>query len=328
MQNRGDFSYHILFQGIILIGFFLLIFKLIVTGNIHYFIAPKMVPFAYFSVAVLFILGVIQIWRATSGKIEDVYCSCGFIHNQGNSFLRSLFVYTLFIFPVLTGLLFPNTVLDSSVAANRGIKYGSGLYTKPPEVQENMDTSLAEEYLQDPEKYMENLDKKVEEQGVDQNLGSSAGQESGLENNDVVIMTPEEMDQLAGELANSEKINVDEKRYLAIMDRLHSDPQSFIGKELEINGFVYREPDLEEDQFVVARFAVSCCVADASVYGMMAATPEASTLEVDQWVKATGVLETTQLDGWELPFLRITKIEKIEQPENPYVYEIYTQLSE
>ncbi len=38
------------------------------------------------------------------------------------------------------------------------------------------------------------LDKKVEEQGVDQNLGSSAGQESGLENNDVVIMTPEEME--------------------------------------------------------------------------------------------------------------------------------------
>ncbi|GIN69716.1 permease [Bacillus sp. J14TS2] len=326
MQKRRDFSYHILFQGVILIGFFLLIFKLIVTGNIHYFIAPKMVPFAYFSVTVLFILGVIQIWRGTSGKIEDVYCGCGFIHDQGGSFLRSLVVYTLFICPVLTGLVFPNTALDSSVAANRGIKYGSGLYTKPPEVKENTDTSLAEEYLKDPEAYMENLDKKIEEQGADQEIGSNDHVE--MENNNVVYMTTEEMDQLAAELENSDKITLDEKRYLAIMDLLHTDPQLFIGKEVELIGFVYKEPEFEEDQFVVARFAVSCCVADASVYGLIASITEAPSLDVDQWVKATGTLDTTKLDGWELPFLKITQLEKIEQPANPYVYEVYTQLTE
>ena len=48
-----DFSFHHLIRGIILIGFMLLLFKLLLTNNITLLIAPRMIRFIYFTVFVL-----------------------------------------------------------------------------------------------------------------------------------------------------------------------------------------------------------------------------------------------------------------------------------
>ncbi|MBW8348346.1 TIGR03943 family protein [Bacillus sp. IITD106] len=338
MQKERDYNFHVYLRGIILIGFFLLLFKLIVTGNIQSFIAPKMVPFSYFSIAVLLILGVIQIWRSGSKNKEELYCNCGFDHHQNGSPLQSILIYSIFLLPVLTGLLFPITTLDSSVAAKRGIKYGSGLYTQPPDMNtdNSSDLSLAEEYLDDPEGYMTDLDKRIESESKDGVEGSDLGNgnedgNGGLGTNtdgsDVRIMTTEDQEKLKNELLHSEKVVVDDDQYLAILNILHENPSLFIGKEIEIVGFVYKEPDFEKDQFVVARFGVSCCIADASVYGIISTIEKPDHIEEDQWVRASGTITTTTMNDWELPFLQITNIEKIDEPENPYVYEYYTPLS-
>jgi putative membrane protein len=39
---------------------------------------------------------------------------------------------------------------------------------------------------------------------------------------------------------------------------------SFNGQPADIIGFVYREPNFPENHFMVARFTIACCVADAS----------------------------------------------------------------
>lgn len=332
MQKERDYSFHVYLRGIILIGFFLLIFKLLVTGNIQNFIAPKMVPFSYFSIAVLFILGVIQIWRSGSKNKEELYCNCGFDHNQNGSPLQTVLIYSIFLLPVMTGLLFPVTTLDSSVAANRGIKYGSGLYTQPPD--SSIDISKAEEYLDDPEGYMKKLDERIEAEygdGVEgsndengTNIDGNGGLGTNPDGSDILILTTEDQKKLKDELLNRKKIIVDDKLYLPILNILHENPRLFNGKEVEIVGFIYKDPELEKNQIVVARFGVSCCVADASVYGIITALEEPSRIDEDQWVRVTGTLSTTTLNEWELPFLQITNLEKMDEPENPYVYEYYT----
>lgn len=332
MQKERDYSFHVYLRGIILIGFFLLIFKLIVTGNIQSFIAPKMLPFSYFSIAILFILGVLQIWRSISKNEEELYCNCGFDHNQNGSSFQSVIIYLIFLLPVMTGLLFPINTLDSSVAAKRGIKYGSGLYTQPPDLNadNSTDISNAEEYLKDPDGYMEKLDERIEAEYADDIEILNEDGETGLGTNpdgsDILILTSEDQEKLKGELLNSEKIVADDELYLAILNTLHENPRVFAGKEVEIIGFVYKDPDVEQDQFVVARFGMSCCVADASVYGIISGMDDSSTIKEDQWVRATGTLTTTTMNDWELPFLEITSIEKIDEPKNPYVYEYYTDM--
>ncbi|MBS4209493.1 TIGR03943 family protein [Bacillus sp. FJAT-50079] len=287
MNRELAYGLHLLLRGIILIGFFLLIFKLLITGDIHRFIAPKMISFQYFTITVFFILGFMQIWRSGSKRMEDLYCNCGFDHNQNGSFVQTLFIYLLFFLPVISGLLFPNTVLDSSVVAKRGIKYGSSVYAEQLADHDNL-----------------------------------AGEDQ--EN----VMMSDEEEKLKAEFLNHDKINVEEERYLEILDFLHDYPHVFLGKEVEIVGFVFKEPEFEDHQFVIARFVVACCVADASVYGLLSTIDHGQDVLTDEWVKVTGILSTTMVQGQELPYLKINQVEKVEQPENPYVYEMLKPLIE
>ncbi|WP_062107586.1 TIGR03943 family putative permease subunit [Bacillus niameyensis] len=191
--------------------------------------------------------------------------------------------------------------------------------------------------MNDPEGYMAKLDERVEagySDSVDEsNESGILADENSLGTNpdgsDILIMTSEDQEKLKNELLNSERIVVDDNRYLAILNILHEYPSLFVGKEIEIVGFAYKEPDFEDDQFVIARFGVSCCVADASVYGIISTMDEIGSIqyEEDQWIRVTGKLSTTIMNDWELPLLQVTNEEKINEPENPYVYEYYIPLS-
>ncbi len=184
---------------------------------------------------------------------------------------------------------------------------------------------------------MAKLDERVEagySDSVDEsNESGILADENSLGTNpdgsDILIMTSEDQEKLKNELLNSERIVVDDNRYLAILNILHEYPSLFVGKEIEIVGFAYKEPDFEDDQFVIARFGVSCCVADASVYGIISTMDEIGSIqyEEDQWIRVTGKLSTTIMNDWELPLLQVTNEEKINEPENPYVYEYYIPLS-
>ena len=58
--------------------------------------------------------------------------------------------------------------------------------------------------------------------------------------------------------------------YVPIINILSDNLSSMIGKTITTKGFVYREQNFFQDEIVIARFSVVCCVADASVYGIMA----------------------------------------------------------
>jgi uncharacterized membrane protein YcgQ (UPF0703/DUF1980 family) len=51
-----------------------------------------------------------------------------------------------------------------------------------------------------------------------------------------------------------DKIVVKPEIYLEVLSSIDLFKEPFIGKKIEISGFVYRENDLKENQFVVGRF--------------------------------------------------------------------------
>lgn len=311
MQKERDYSFHILLRGIILIGFFLLVFKLMLTGNIQNFIAPKMIPFSYFSIVVLLVLGVIQVWRSNSKNKVELYCNCGFDHNNNGSFFQSCFIYSLFILPILIGLWFPDIVLDSSIVAKRGVNYGSSLSTQASEL--NGETP----FPSDDFGVINNVNALIENNDV------SINNELQPYLNNEATVAYKNREELKNDLLSSSKIVVKDEYYLDILDIIANDLNSFIGKELDIVGFVYKEPDFNADQFVVARFAISCCVADSSVYGIVATTDISHPVVMDEWIRVRGIISRTNINDWDLPNLQITDIKRIDQPEDPYVYENY-----
>lgn len=100
----------------------------------------------------------------------------------------------------------------------------------------------------------------------------------------------------------------------------NADLTTYLGQPVNIIGFVYHDPRLPEGQFMVSRFAIVCCAADAFAVGLTVQWPEAADLEQDGWVKVKGTMQTTQLDG-ETQFLIAAKsVEAAELPDQPYLF--------
>jgi uncharacterized repeat protein (TIGR03943 family) len=111
-----------------------------------------------------------------------------------------------------------------------------------------------------------------------------------------------------------------------VLDWLHSfagapdAATAFAGEPANVVGFVFRDERFGEDRFMVTRFVVSCCVADANVAGMVVRWPGAAELEADQWVEVRGVLESGQFDGQTVPTLAAQSVTPVEVPQQPYLY--------
>ncbi len=92
----------------------------------------------------------------------------------------------------------------------------------------------------------------------------------------------------------------------------------FNGEQADVIGFVYREPAYDNDIFLVARFTISCCVADASAIGIPVRSAE--TIPDGAWVRIRGGFEAGQFAERDTPILIAQTVEMVEQPEHPYLY--------
>jgi putative membrane protein len=95
----------------------------------------------------------------------------------------------------------------------------------------------------------------------------------------------------------------------------------FNGQQADLIGFVYRDIQFEgKPLFMVARFTISCCVADASAIGIVVQSAQAAKLAQDSWVHVTGAFQVQELDGQKTPILVAKSIEQTSQPPQPYLY--------
>lgn len=96
------------------------------------------------------------------------------------------------------------------------------------------------------------------------------------------------------------------------------DPTVFNGQAVDVVGFVYHGANYPDDTFLVARFTISCCVADSLAIGLPVTWAE--PLPQDTWVRVRGQLATGTLLGEERAIVQPTSVEVIPQPEHPYLY--------
>lgn len=99
-----------------------------------------------------------------------------------------------------------------------------------------------------------------------------------------------------------------------------SHPSSPDGEAADITGFVYHDPRLETTQFMVSRFAIACCVADAMALGMVVDWPGAEGLPDNQWVRVRGTVYGLQMDGKTIPAIHASQVEAVPAPEQPYLF--------
>ena len=102
--------------------------------------------------------------------------------------------------------------------------------------------------------------------------------------------------------------------------RSSSDLNEFTSQPINVIGFVYRDARFfESDDFMIVRFTLSCCVADARAIGLIVENPEGDFSQ-DTWVQVTGHLEVRVIEGVETAVIVPEAITPVDEPEQPYLY--------
>ena len=97
-------------------------------------------------------------------------------------------------------------------------------------------------------------------------------------------------------------------------------PSEINGQPADVTGFVYQDIRLQPGQFMVARFSLACCVADASAIGMVVDWPEAKSLSINQWVRVRGTVKVGILDEKSVPMIEALSVEDVQAPAQPYLF--------
>ncbi|MCL4880211.1 MAG: TIGR03943 family protein [Anaerolineae bacterium] len=100
-----------------------------------------------------------------------------------------------------------------------------------------------------------------------------------------------------------------------------SDLREFEGQAVDVIGFVYKDAQLRgTDDFMVVRFTMSCCVADARPFGLVVDFPTGQEFSQDTWIQVKGHIEIRSIDGIDTPVILADSVEVTSQPEQPYLY--------
>jgi putative membrane protein len=97
-------------------------------------------------------------------------------------------------------------------------------------------------------------------------------------------------------------------------------PDMFQDKPIELTGFVYREPDYANDELVLARYRISCCIADATVIGIFAKGAEVQNYATDSWIDVKGSIQLRTENGIKSPYIHLESEHPTKAPKTPYIY--------
>jgi uncharacterized repeat protein (TIGR03943 family) len=87
------------------------------------------------------------------------------------------------------------------------------------------------------------------------------------------------------------------------------------GEQVSFTGFVTKQPGAPADEFVLTRFLVSCCVADALSVDVRVVGAPPGQFKADEWVRVSGEMYPL---GKEV-IVDSTGIEPVKRPQHPYL---------
>ena len=94
--------------------------------------------------------------------------------------------------------------------------------------------------------------------------------ESNLSNIDMKYLYEHEIDyDIIQEQNNKKEILIINEDNAMILDDIRVNSKNYIGRKLEIHGFVCKENYLNKNQFIIGRLVMNCCAADSKVIGIV-----------------------------------------------------------
>ncbi len=105
--------------------------------------------------------------------------------------------------------------------------------------------------------------------------------------------------------------------------QLYPEPDAYAGQAVKIQGFAVHPTQLPNQYFLLTRFTITCCAADAYPVSLPIKLRQGDrqSYKVDQWFEVEGVIISETLGkGNRQVVVDATSIRPINQPANPYSY--------
>ncbi|MGX7205536.1 TIGR03943 family putative permease subunit [Enterococcus pingfangensis] len=275
---------------LILSGYFELMMYLQVSGRLDQYINVhyRYLIFLTMFLSLLFALVQLKIW--TEGETHKEKTHSGHAHDHGltKPYQRGI-AYLLLVLPLVVGTLFPTISLDTTIVEAKGFSF-----------------PVSKESVGDPEMNTQYLkpDTSIYYNKSDYN---------------------EQMDKLMKKYAADQKLEVTDENYLEMMELIYNYPNSFVGKKISFNGFVYETTSKNQKYNFLFRFGIIHCVADSGVFGLMTKLPADMTVKNNQWLHVEGTITLDFFEPFQrqIPSVAVDSTQIVSTPENQYVYRAF-----
>lgn len=298
-------------KALMLLAFSAMIASLHWTGELTKFINPKYESLSKTATILFFVLFLVQLTRIISFSKSPHHCDhagqacCSHQDHGYSAFTRKKWIaYLIIITPILTGFFVQAKILDAAIADKKG---GAFILTQQSQ------SSKIEDYLTSNETIDENI---YDEHEADPRLLEEKQE-----------MTKKQYERLKQQLSQKPILKMTDEDYTIYYEEINQNLANYLGKKIQLKGFVLKEESFTEKQLVISRFLITHCVADASIVGFLTEFPEAPSLTEDTWIEVVGTISQTTYEGASLPVIHIDDWVTIEQPESPYLYPINIRMS-
>lgn len=109
------------------------------------------------------------------------------------------------------------------------------------------------------------------------------------------------------------------EEYTNVLKSVYENLDTYVGQKISFSGYIYRNLDFSENQFVLARDMIVEGSTKTLIVGFLCSHKEASNYADGSWVEITGEITKGNYHG-EVPIIRVNKIKQIDKPSNEYAY--------
>ncbi|MEC0227611.1 TIGR03943 family putative permease subunit [Paenibacillus alba] len=285
---------HRTIRAAVLIAFVVFIVQISRSDALIYYVAPSMDLWVKSLAVGMYVLAMHQLYLAvrdvlSKKKAAAFACTCS-SHSHHHWKPAIIMMYMALIVPLVLAFSYPNAVLGSQMAAKKGLNL-----TPSSILVNNVDA--------------------IQNQAPNDALQLATGQAFPFN-----AYTKPYAKQAAG-MINQPLILINDDFYIESLTSMDLYQDQFIGKKVQIAGYVYRLDTMSKNQFALGRFSMRCCVADSVPLAILVETDSPEQWKNDMYAVALGTIEKRNIDGKDVLTIIAKTIDTQKEPSSPYVYQ-------
>ena len=121
------------------------------------------------------------------------------------------------------------------------------------------------------------------------------------------------------ELPQKDVYVISSSNYTNVLKSVHENLSTYVGQKIQFEGYVYKVPDINSNQFILARDMIINSNLQTLVVGFLCEYEDSINLSEKTWIRVTGEIQKGDYNG-EIPIIKIMSLEKIDKPSDEYVY--------